>query len=232
MDRRLMLKACLVLGVGNVVAGRSRAADVVTQERAVAGFDRVIVHGVMDVAINQGTHERLRVTAEPRLMANIVTRVKQGTLTIETVGNVRTDTTLRIDLSLRELRHLEADGSADVRMDRLRGSALAVELSGSSGFKATRLDLEALKLRLGDSADATLSGTTRSQIVQIAGSASYQGDELESASAQVKASGSASATISVRDALDAELGGSADLTYIGNPKVRKKVGAAASLERG
>ena len=232
MNRRRLLQVCLALAAVKGASGAADAADMVRQERAVAGFDRVIVHGVVDVAIAQGTRERLFVTAESRLLANVVTRVEQRTLIIGTVGNVKTDKTLHVDLTLRELQDLEADGSADIKIEKLRASALNVELSGSAGFKASRLALDSLKLRLAGSANATLGGTAGSQLVQIKGSADYRGEGLDSGSARVAASGSASATVKVRESLDADVSGSADLTYYGNPKVRKSVSDAASLERG
>ena len=68
--------------------------------------------------------------------------------------------------------------------------------------------------------------------MQITGSGDYRGEGLDSASARIAASGSANATVKVRDSLEADVSGSADLTYYGNPKVRKSVSDAASLEHG
>lgn len=232
MNRRRLLQLCLLVAAGKIVSREADAAEVSRQERALAGFDRVIVHGVVDVAIAQGAREQVIVTAEPRFLANVVTRVEQRTLIIETTGNIRTDKPLRVDLTLRELQHLEADGSADIKVDKLRAAALNIDLSGNADFKAPKLALDSLKLRLAGSANAELGGSTGSQLVQIKGSADYRGQALDSASARVAASGSANATVKVRETLDAELSGSADLTYYGNPKVRKSVSDSASLERG
>lgn len=232
MNRRRLLQACLALTAVRIVPPEAAAADVQRQERTVAGFDRVIVHGVVDVVISQGTREQLFVTAESRWLPNIVTRVEQRTLIIETVGNVKTDKTLRVDLTLRELQHLEADASSDIKIDKLRARALNIQLSGNAELKAPRLALDALKLRVAGSASAELGGSTGSQIVQITGSGDYRGEGLESASARIAASGSASATVKVRDDLEADVSGSADLTYYGNPRVRKSVSDAASLEHG
>jgi len=232
MNRRRLLQVCLGLTAARFVPREADAADVVRQERPVAAFDRVIVHGVFDVVVSQGAREQLFVTAEPRLMANIVTRVERRTLIIETSGSLKTDKTLRIDLTLRELRHLEADGSTTIKIESLRSSALDVEVSGSADLKAARLAIDTLKLRLAGSASVELGGSTGSQNVQIKDSADYRGEGLDSGSARVDASGSANGSVKVRDSLDANVSGSADLTYFGNPKVRKSVSDAASLERG
>lgn len=232
MNRRRLLQVCLALAAGRVVSGEARAADVVRQERSVSPFDRVIVHGIVDVTIAQGAREQVFVTAEPRLMPNVVTRVEQRTLIIETSGGVKTQKTLRVDVTVRELQHLEGDGSADVSIDKLRASALNIELAGSAGVKATKLALDSLKLRLSGSATAQLGGSTGSQLVQIKGSADYRGEALDSASARVSASGSANAVVKVRESLDADVSGSSDLTYYGNPRVRKSVSDSASVEQG
>lgn len=232
MDRRRILQTCLVLAAGKLVSGETRAADVLRQQRPVGGFDRVIVHGSFDVTIAQGASEQLFVTAEPRLMPNIVTRVEQRTLIIETTGAINTQKALRIDLTLRELQHLEADGSVDVQMEKLRAGALNIELGGSAGLKAAKLTLDTLKLRLTGSANAQLGGSTGNQIVEIRGSAEYRGEALESATARVATSGSANASVKVRESLDASASGSSDLTYYGNPKVRRSVSGSASIEQG
>lgn len=231
MNRRKLLQSMLAI-VAAGMAGQSAGAETVRQERSVAGFDRVVVHSVVDLVVKQGAHEQLFVTAEPRLMGNIVTRVERRTLIIETVGNFKTEKKLRVELTLRELHHLEADDNADIRVERLRSDSLNVELAGNADLTAPQLTLDALKLRVSGSASATLGGSTGRQSVQVGGSADYRGEGLDSAVAQVAASGSASASVKVRDSLDAEVSGSADVTYFGNPKVRKKVGGAASLERG
>lgn len=232
MNRRRLLQVCLALAAGRLLAREADAADVARQERSVAGFDRVIVHGVIELAITQGTREQMAVTAEPRLFPNIVTRLERRTLIIETVGNVRTDKTLRVDLTLRELQHLEADGSCEVRIDNLKSAGLEVDLSGSAVAKGARLALDTFKLHMAGSASAELRGSTGSQEVRLEGSADYRGAGLASASARVNASGSASASVKTHDSLDASLSDSAELIYYGNPRVRKSVSDAASLERG
>lgn len=232
MNRRRLLQVCLGLTAARFISSEADAADVVRQERPVAAFDRVVVSGAFDVAITQGTREQLYVTAEPRLMDKIVTRIEKRALIIEAVGSFNTDKTLRVDVTLRELRHLEASGSVDIKIDKLRAGALEIALSGSAGLKAGRLALDSLNLQISGSASAQLGGSTGSQVVQLKGSADYQAEGLDSASARVAASGSATAAVKVRESLEANLSGSADLTYFGNPKVRQSVGDAASLERG
>lgn len=232
MKRRTLLGLVLSMAFPGYFLRVGYAADVARQERKVAGFDRVIVHGVFDIAVTQGEREQLFVTAEPRLMPNIVTRVERGTLIIETSGNVRTERKLKAELVVRDLRQLEADDSAEVSIERLNSPQLTLEIGGSASLRATRLTLEALNLRATGSASADLGGRATSQRVQIGGSADYRGAELETATARIVASGSSSGTLKVRDSLDAEVSGSADVTYIGNPKVRRRVGDAASLERG
>ena len=138
MNRRELLQSILAMAAAGV-AGQSASAETVRQERSVAGFDRVVVHSVIDLVVRQGAREQLVVTAEPRLMGNIVTRVERGTLTIETVGNFKTEKKLHVELTLRELHHLEADDSVDIRVERLRSDNLNLELAGSADLTATQL---------------------------------------------------------------------------------------------
>ena len=47
MNRRRLLQVCLGLTAARFVSREADAADVVRQERPVAAFDRLIVHGVL-----------------------------------------------------------------------------------------------------------------------------------------------------------------------------------------
>ena len=232
MNRRKLLKIALSMTMPGLFLRNAWSADVVRQARTVSGFDRVVVHGVIDLAVTQGDREQLFVTAEARLMPNIVTRVEHRTLIIEPSGNLRTEKKLKAELTVRDLIALEAGDSVEVRVERLHAPALHLEISGSAGVMAARLTIESLSLRASGSASADLAGTTGSQKVHLGGSADFRAGQLDCAVARVVASGSASATLKVRDSLEADVSGSAEVTYIGNPKIRKKVGDAASLERG
>lgn len=232
MNRRKLLEIALSMTMPGLFLRPAWSADVVRQARSVSGFDRVAVQGVIDLVVTQGDREQLFVIAEARLMPNIVTRVERRTLIIETTGNLRTEQKLRVELTVRDLNHLEAGGSVGVHVEGLRSPALHLEVAGSADVKAARLTLELLTLRVSGSASADLAGTTGRQNVQLGGSADYRAGELDCAVASVVASGSASATLKARESLDADVSGSASVTYMGNPKIRKKVGDAASLERG
>jgi len=232
MNRRKLLTIALSMTMPGLFLRPAWSADVVRQARSVSGFDRVVVHGVIDLVMTQGDREQLFVTAEPRLLPNIVTRVEHHTLIIETTGNLRTDKKLKVELTVRDLSHLEASDSVEVRIERLRSPALQLDVTGSADIRAVRLTLESLNLRVSGSASADLAGSTGNQKVQVGGSADYRAGELDCAVARIVASGSASATLKVRESLEADVSGSAEVTYIGNPKIRKKVGDAASLERG
>lgn len=232
MKRRVLLSLVLSMAIPGLFLRLGYAADVQRQERKVADFDRVAVHGVIDLAVTQGGREQLFVTAEPRLLPNIVTRVEHGTLIIETTGNVRTEKKLKAELTVRDLRQLAASDSTEVRIERLQSPQFSLEVVGSATVRASRLTLDALTLRASGSASAELGGKANSQKVQLGGSADYRGGELDCATAHIVASGSSSGALKVRDRLEAEVSGSADVTYVGNPKVRSRVGDAASLERG
>lgn len=142
MNRRKLLKIALSMTMPGLFLRNAWSADVVRQARTVSGFDRVVVHGVIDLAVTQGDREQLFVTAEARLMPNIVTRVEHRTLIIETSGNLRTEKKLKAELTVRDLIALEAGDSVEVRVERLHAPALHLEISGSAGVMAARLTIE------------------------------------------------------------------------------------------
>ena len=69
------------------------------------------------------------------------------------------------------------------------------------------------------------------QTVRIAGAGGYDARRLESQAVVVDASGSSDVVVDSRDSLDAKVSGAATVQYGGNPKLKRSVEGAGTLER-
>ena len=82
MNKKMLLPLVLImflLSACNAVRG---SGDVVTETRAVSGFDQVSLSGQGELIVTQGDQESLEIEAEDNIIAVIETEVRGNTLYI------------------------------------------------------------------------------------------------------------------------------------------------------
>ena len=182
-----------------------------SESRDVSGFEEVELRGVGNLSIQQGESESLTVEAEEDVFPKIRTKVKNNRLIIGPERNTTISTTEPIDyeLTVEALSALEVSGSGDVEAEDISTDELAVTIDGAGAVE--------------------ISGEVDSQNVEISGSGDYRAEDLESKQAELDVGGTGSATVNVSDELDAQVGGSGAIYYIGDPAVRQDVSGAGEV---
>ncbi|CAN5875280.1 MAG: DUF2807 domain-containing protein [Gemmatimonadetes bacterium] len=232
----LLLASCSVLNEIIMEPDQStiRGSGVVREEtREVSGFTGVELATVGTVHIVQGSREELRIEAEENLLPHLRTRVEGRLLRIETTNNVNLQPTrpVRYYLTVRDLDRATLSGSGSIQVEELRTRRLAATVSGSGGMELSGLNADALTLAVSGSGGASASGRVATQDVNLSGSGSFDGRNLESNRAGVNLSGSGSATLRVRERLDATVSGSGSVRYFGSPRVSQNVSGSGSVVR-
>lgn len=179
------------------------AGDVVTQQRAVAPFERVAVNGSTDVDVRVGGAQSVAVEAQPNIAELIDTTVHDGRLVVSSHESFTTHRRVMVHVTVPNLAALAIHGSADVTIDAARGPSLDLSTYGSGDIAASG-DVERLHY------DSSGSGNAR--LVR-----------LRAREATVRIRGSGDARLHVTETLDVEISGSGDVTYIGAPRVLRQV---------
>ena len=201
-----MLTACSVTtGSGNVVS----------ESRTVSGFTKIDLSGAGDVIIEQNGTEALTIEAEDNLIPKLTSEVVNGTLRLGEKSNLTIHlikpVTYRV--SMKDVSGLMISGSGTVTASTITAPSLAVDLSGSGKI--------------------TVGGTVEQQDLKISGSGEYLAKDLQTKVASAEISGSGNATVTVSDKLDAQLSGSGQLTYYGNPpQVTREVSGSGRVTKG
>ncbi len=217
----LFLAVTLLAGCGlRTVTG---SGNVVTQEEAITGFDKVDIGHSFEVDINQGDTFRVIVRADDNI-AQYLKVVKQGdTLQIGLKPNTPTirSATLQAEVTMPELTGLEMSGSSDVSLTGFDSAqALAVDASGSSRLRG-EVQADSVGLTLDGSSNVALSGSAHEATIDTSGSSQADLSALSVVDANVKAGGSSQVTVNVSGKLDVEAGNSGQVTYLGNPTLGK-----------
>jgi hypothetical protein len=106
-------------------------------------------------------------------------------------------------------------------------------ISGSGTVTAATITAPSLAVDLSGSGKITVGGVVDQQDLAISGSGEYQAKDLQTKIASADISGSGNATVTVSDKLDAQLSGSGQLTYYGNPpEVTQEVSGSGRVTKG
>lgn len=227
-----MNTALLLAQSALVVAAAAAPAGTVVEPRAVGPFDAIVMRGAGELALRQGAKESLAVIAEPRLMPQIVTTVRDGTLYLELRDTVSTQYPLRFEVTARTLRSIRNEGSGNVATGLLRGNRLEISIAGSGGARIDGFQGHDLASRISGAGDVEVGGgSSDRQSVSVTGSGQYHSPELDVAVSSVSISGSGDVELRARERLDVEIAGSGTVRYHGNPAVRKSIAGAGEVTR-
>jgi len=205
------------------------------------------VHGVRlstigKLEIRRGDKDEITISADDNILEHIVTRTKDGVLSIATKSgsSIRSKTPIRYMLTLRSLDLISITGSGEIFADAVSGKNVSLSVSGSGDLHIARIDAEQVRLRssgsgdmrirnisanalaarLNASGDVTIQkGKIGRQHVIVSASGDYDAAWVRSARAEVRCSGSGDARVLVSEDLRVSASGSGDVFYHGSPRV-------------
>ena len=136
-----------------------------------------------------------------------------GRLLIGPEPNTSIETTEPIDyeLTVDDLGALELSGSGEVGAEGIDTDELVVDISGSGTMKT--------------------SGRAESQEAHVSGSGSYDAQDLESRRVRIDVEGAGSAVVNASEELDAKVGGTGSVEYVGDPTVRQDVSGVGRVSK-
>lgn len=182
-----------------------------TQTRNVADFTRIDNRDSVDVRLHAGEPQRVRVRAGEKVIDDVRTEVRDGTLQIT-------------------FDH-HGFGAGDVVVEASVPKLTGIEASGSGDIDADGIDADAFEVRSDGSADIALEGTAGRLAVDLDGSGDADLAGLAAREARVAVGGSGDADVRADKRLDVDVEGSGDVRYRGSPALTKRVEGSGGLSR-
>ena len=181
-----------------------------SQTRDVAAFTRLESRDGVDVRLHVGEPQRVRVHAGGKVIDDVRTEVRGGTLVVSFDRDSFLDNGhVLVDASVPELTRIDTSGSGDVAADGLRADALEVRSEGS--------------------ADLALQGTAGRLTVSLEGSGDADLGALAARDARVALKGSGDVDVRADRHLDIDIEGSGDVRYHGNPELNQSIDGSGDL---
>jgi hypothetical protein len=214
--------AALLAGCG--LGAITGSGNVVTQEEAMTGFDKLDVSDGFQVDVSQGDSFSVVIRFDDNLVEHLQVAKQGNTLKIGLKPgrfyNLR-DATLEADVTMPELTGLDLSGGSHVTLSGLiSAKALSADLSGGSHLTG---DVEAgdATINLSGGSHATLSGSAGDLTIDASGGSHAKLAELVVVDADVEASGGSEVTVNPSGRLDADASGGSRVYYLGSPTLGK-----------
>ncbi len=196
--------------------------NLITEDRAVSGYDRLNVSGGGDVTVIQDGTESVSIETDDNVMQYVTSEVRGGTLYVGLeFHGLRSviPSALHVTVHVKEISGISTSGSWAVTAETLQSGDLDVSVSGSGKVTIQALTADSLKVDISGSGSTDLAGSVTSQQISISGSGRYTAGDLQSQDTRVDVSGSGNVTVWASATLDGSISGSGSINYYGSPQV-------------
>lgn len=229
-----LLVAAFALAVCGARAETIRGSGhVVSQERAVAGFDAIEISLPAHAEIVQDGTERLLLTVDDNVAPYVETEVRDGRLVVRGREgmDLRPTGLARVVVHVRTLRSVALAGTGDLRIPMLRAAGFHLDIAGAGDVQMGILQARDFSARVSGAGRLSVAGDVGRLEVAISGTGAVAAGRLRAERASVRISGSGSATTWPQDSLEARVSGVGEIRYYGDPAVDKRIAGAGSVVR-
>lgn len=214
----LLVVAALLAGCGAV--SLTGSGNVVTQEQAITGFDKIGVSQGFQVEVRQGDTFSVIIRVDDNIVEHLEVARKGDTLKIGLKPNRSyrlKNTTLEAEVTMPTLVGLDLSGGSRATITGFTSTEdFDADLSGGSHVRG---DVEAgnAKLDLSGGSHLTLSGSAQDLKLDASGGGQIDLGDFSVVDADVEMSGGGRATVNASGKLDANASGGSHVYYVGNP---------------
>ncbi|MGJ8593646.1 MAG: head GIN domain-containing protein [Aquaticitalea sp.] len=209
--------------------------NMTTVTRTTSDYDGIKCAGSFDYVLVAGTEGKITIEGEENLIQYIITEVKGGNLIIKTENKINlqvsNNNTIKITIPFKDISAVSMAGSGNLwNENKITSTDMNVSIAGSGAMKL-KMEASSTKASIAGSGDLTLTGSTNNLDASVAGSGEFHGFDLLANNTEISVAGSGVADVVCNKSLKANVAGSGDIRYIGNPKIEStKVAGSGSIE--
>jgi hypothetical protein len=207
-------------------------AIALSEARQVGSFKGISVSGAINAIVKIGNEENVRLEGDQDAIAQLVTEVKDGILTIRPKtkwmdwNKKFNNSRITAYISAKHLTSVTMSGSGSIDVQNtLNETELTTTLSGSGSIKVAA-NVSKLTAILSGSGNIDLNGKANQANLTVTGSGNVKASAFTVETATTKISGSGSIYIHATQKIEAVTVGSGSVYYSGNPNIEtRKVGS-------
>lgn len=196
----LALSACSINGRTFSINSEhiNGSGTIVTEDRAVSGFDKVDLQSIGNLTIIEGDKESLTIEADDNLMEYITTDVFNNALEIGMEPNISIDPSRAIEytLTVKSLSSIVLSGFGNINAAELNAEDIEIKLSGSGNMTLGDLKTENALLRVSGFGNINVDNMVVDQpTLEISGSGDIDVNQMQAITMNLKISGFGNADI-------------------------------------
>ena len=194
-----------------------------SETRNIEAFDKITAFGSVDIFLVKGNKETIKLESESVDLSEVKVKQDGKTLKISVAEMLFSSSReVKITLTYRELRGITLRAGASLNdTSFISGDKLEI-IAGSGAVLNLKLKLNALQISVGQGADVTIEGKCTTQEVETSTGGLYNAYFLKCDSSYVKSNTGGLAKVSAVDLLDAYASTGGDISYRGNPPIKKE----------
>jgi len=173
-------------------------------------FNKIHIDTVANIEIRHSSTNSIVVNTDDNLINKVSIYTKNSTLFIKIKGSINPSKGLFITVGSQYLKSLIVDGVSDITVSGYSLDSLSLNIDGASDILFNSNNINKLYINADGSYDVNL---LNSKIKE----------------AYIKADGSGDIKINISKYMDVSVVGTAEVKYIGNPKIKKYIDGVADL---
>ncbi len=198
-----------------------------TEKLDLSTFTKIDASGAPTVIYNTSDSLSLSVTGKTEDVANIETRIVDGTLFIKTKGSIKSLVTVKIYGN--KLNSVAVSGATNFTLNKLNTDSFLLESSGASTFNGFDIHTKKFKSTISGASNVTInSGTAENFYSDVSGASSLKAYKLNSTNSFITSSGASNAKVFASQKLVANATGASTIKFKGEPKEVSAEGSASS----
>lgn len=204
-----------------------------SETRSISGIQNIDLQMDAKVEVTQDSTYFLEVVAQANIMDEILTQQNGATLSIKHRNNLwikADDITIRVHLP--NVNALEVSGSGSIlAMSPLQSNQIEMDISGSGEINLPTLNAQNLDADISGSGKITISsGTCPNVNTTISGSGAIRISGMQSNQVRTSTSGSGLTRVWATQTLFADISGSGDVLYRGNPLIETHISGSGKVK--
>lgn len=204
-----------------------RTGSIITETRAINGFDKLFVEDNLNVFITQGSVFEVKVEAGDNLVPLIKTEVSDGTLFIRNKNRCNWtrsyDKPFNVYVKMPDLKYLTSDGTGKIKsLNTITTPSFDVQIKNSGDIELV-VNNSKVTSHIHGSGDLTLHGHTIKHDCDIGGTAFLNCKDLVTNSTYVHTFTTGLCYVNAKDSLDCRIDRIGDVYCYGSPLKVEKV---------
>ncbi len=203
-------------GGGKKVVGTGALLD---DLRALTPFSEITLDAPVNLVVTGGSVQSVNVRAQGQILAILTTEVKGDRLTINMAKEAQMDGGTTVEVVVPELEALTMNSSGSASLNNMKAGKLKININSSGSVNAKDLVYDDIKVYIDGSGDVELGGKAEDLEIMLDSSGDVDAYDLAVQDAKITNKGSGEVRVMVSDELNAEIKGSGNVFYRGEPKV-------------